>query len=282
MGSPFGGDGGDTLVDPNDGCRIVQEYVFLAMELTENCGRSDGTVRSVRDIDPHDPFPRFIAPFEADTVNPDHWVAGGQFVWLNTQRLRDSDRAPSGHPSSTTAPGTRRPCSRARTTSSGPRGAARATSIGFARGISTNAGGAWHQLTLPSNVPNRYISGLAIDPADTTGRTVYVGFNGFSRVWIEGPGAGLGHLWKTTDAGATWTDVSGNLPDIPVNDVLLVERTHLSGDRSRRRDLRRWRRDLVAPRRRTCRTRRRWTFTAVRMHASTPRRTDAGSGRLRR
>ena len=45
MGSPFGGDGGDTLVDPNDGCRIVQEYVFLAMEVTENCGRSDGTVR---------------------------------------------------------------------------------------------------------------------------------------------------------------------------------------------------------------------------------------------
>jgi hypothetical protein len=28
MGSPFGGDGGDTLVDPNDGCRIVGEYVF--------------------------------------------------------------------------------------------------------------------------------------------------------------------------------------------------------------------------------------------------------------
>ena len=85
MGSPFGGDGGDTLVDPNDGCHIVQEYVFLAMEVTENCGRSDGTERSVHDIDPHDPFARFIAPFEADTVKPDHWIAGGQFVWLNTK-----------------------------------------------------------------------------------------------------------------------------------------------------------------------------------------------------
>src|SRR5258708_9571984 len=28
MGSPFGGDGGDTLVDPDDGCKIVGEYVF--------------------------------------------------------------------------------------------------------------------------------------------------------------------------------------------------------------------------------------------------------------
>ena len=75
---------------------------------------------------------------------------------------------------------------------------------------------------LPPSLPSRYISGLAIDPADATGRTVYVGFNGFSRVWIEGPGAGLGHLWKTTDGGGTWVDVSGSLPDVPVNDVLLA------------------------------------------------------------
>jgi photosystem II stability/assembly factor-like uncharacterized protein len=230
MGSPFGGDGGDTLVDPNNGCRIVQEYVYLAMEVTENCGRSDGTVQSVRDIDPHDPFPRFIAPFEADTVKTDHWVAGGQFVWLNTKGFAIQSGADwtqifsngAGH--STTALGSQNDV--VWTAWCGP-----CNIIGFVRGISTNAGGSWHQLTLPSNVPNRYISGLAIDPADPTGRTVYVGFNGFSRVWIEGPGAGLGHLWKTTDAGGTWTDVSGNLPDIPVNDVLLSNgRIYLATD----------------------------------------------------
>lgn len=66
---------GDTLVDPDNGCNIVQEYVFLAMEMTENCGRSDGTVRSVRDTDPGDPNARFIAPFEADSVIRDHWIA---------------------------------------------------------------------------------------------------------------------------------------------------------------------------------------------------------------
>ncbi len=92
----------------------------------------------------------------------------------------------------------------------------------FARGISTNAGGTWHQLSLPADFPKRYISGLAIDPADASGGTVYIGFNGFSRRWVEGPGAGLGHLWKTTDGGATWADISGDLPDVPVNDVLLV------------------------------------------------------------
>jgi len=70
-------------------------------------------------------------------------------------------------------------------------------------------------------VPNRYIEALAIDPADASGRTLYVGFNGFSRKFTEGPGAGYGHLWKTTDAGATWTDVSGNFPDVPVNDLIV-------------------------------------------------------------
>ena len=119
---------------------------------------------------------------------------------------------------------------------------------GFARGISTNAGGTWRQLSLPANFPNRYISGLAVDPVDPTGATVYIGFNGFSRRWVEGPGAGLGHLWKTTNGGATWTDVSGNLPDVPVNDVLLVG-SKIRGHRPRRRRVREWRRNLVTARR---------------------------------
>jgi hypothetical protein len=221
MGSPFGGDGGDTLVDANDGCNIVQEYVYLAMELTEDCGRSNGTVRSVRDIDPGDPNPRFIAPFEADAANPNHWIAGGQYVWINTRGfaiqtgaewVRAFDNG-AGHSTTVVA-------SRNDVTWTAWCGGCNPD--GFARGISTNYGGTWHQLTLPSALPNRYISGLAIDPADPNGGTVYVGFNGFSRVWTEGPGAGLGHLWKTTDGGTTWNNVSGNLPDVPLNDVLIV------------------------------------------------------------
>jgi len=54
-----------------------------------------------------------------------------------------------------------------------------------------------------------------------TSNTAYLGFNGFSRRWTEGPGVGLGHIWKTTNGGVTWTDVSGNFPDVPVNDILL-------------------------------------------------------------
>jgi hypothetical protein len=189
------------------------------MELTENCGRSDGTFRDVRDLDPHDPNPRFIAPFEPDTVNGDHWVAGGQYVWVNTRGFDIQSGAEwvpvfnngAGHSTTVVA-------SQADviwTAWCGP-----CNNDGFTRGISTNLGGTWRQIALPASVPNRYVSALALDRADPGGRTVYVGFNGFSRRFTEGPGAGWGHLWKTSDGGAHWSDVSGNLPDVPVNDLL--------------------------------------------------------------
>jgi hypothetical protein len=66
------------------------------MALTTNGGRSDGTTPSYREITPScfaftytpkpcDPAPRFVAPFEADQTNPTTWVAGGQYVWLDTK-----------------------------------------------------------------------------------------------------------------------------------------------------------------------------------------------------
>src|SRR6185503_17739291 len=79
MVSPFGGDGGDVIVDPNNAKRAVNEYVYLTMARTENGGRSDGTTRSYTTMTPTcwsfiaiefqprpcDHNPRFIAPFSA-------------------------------------------------------------------------------------------------------------------------------------------------------------------------------------------------------------------------
>ena len=185
-------------------------------------GARTAPARSVRDIDPGDPIPRFIAPFEADTVNPDHWVAGGQYVWLNTRgfAIQIGRRVDAG------VQQRRRPLDdgrrRARTTSSGRRGAARATRPASRAAISTNVGGTWHQLTLPAEFPEP----LHLRPRDRSrGSERRHGLHRVQRLLAalgRRPGAGLGHLWKTTDGGATWADVSGNLPDVPVNDVVLV------------------------------------------------------------
>lgn len=220
MGSNAGGDGVKIIVDPNNGCNILTGYVDLNIWLTQNCGRSDGTTAAFRDVTPADPNPRFIAPYAADTKNGDHWVVGGQYLWTNQVGFKLQTAAGwlkaydngAGHATTVIASQSDviwsawcGPCN----------------NVGFTRGLSTNVGGAFHQLALPPELPNRYIEGIAIDPADSTGRTAYVGFSGFSRKWTEGPGAGYGHLWKTTDGGATWADSSGNLPDVPLGKLLV-------------------------------------------------------------
>jgi len=240
MVSPFGGDGGDTLVDHTDGRKAVVEYVSLDMALTTNGGQSDGTPGSnaFREISPScfaftytpspcDPGARFIAPFESDLADPDLWIAGGQYVWINNPggaakgwdtRCGSSScdwqiRGDSGAGHSITqvamANGTWYaawcgPCN----------------SAGFARGIlKGNSNGTAQQLTLPASFPNRFIQGLVVDKNDAN--HVYVVFSGFSRRWTL-LSSGEGHVYETTDGGATWNDISGNLPDAPGDDLVLT------------------------------------------------------------
>jgi len=65
-----------------------------------------------------------------------------------------------------------------------------------------------------NNLPPRYVTHVAIDP--TRARTALVTYSGFS-----GPSDNLGHVFRTTNDGASWTDISGKLPNIPVNDIVV-------------------------------------------------------------
>ncbi len=57
------------------------------------------------------------------------------------------------------------------------------------------------------------ISSVAIDSSDATGGTAYVTVMGFT--------GGPGHVWKTTNAGVSWVDFTGNLPDSPANAAMV-------------------------------------------------------------
>jgi hypothetical protein len=231
MSEPYGGDGGDQLVNPKDGCQTVGEYTNLALQLTDNCGytaNDDGTPSSIVNIAPNDPNARFIAPFSADDKDAGYWVAGGEYVWGDSKTFASTSGADwqqladSGAGHSITAIASQRDAAGRHVIWAAWCGACNPGSA-FARGILTNAGGSWHQVTLPADFPNRFIQGVTIDPADATGNTAYAVISGFSRAWNEGPGAGYGHVWRTTDGGATWQDVSGTtgaadqLVDAPAN-----------------------------------------------------------------
>ena len=208
------------------------------MALTTNGGVSNGSPGSnaFREISPScfaftytpnpcDPGARFIAPFEADPTSPNHWIAGGQYVWDNGGKGWDTTCGASacdwkiagntgaGHSTTQVA------------VTNGTWYAAwcgPCNSAGFARGILTNVGGTPHQLTLPTDgsFPNRFIQGLVVEPNHPN--HVYVVFNGFSRRWTNTFSAGEGHVYESNDGGATWTDISGNLPDAPGDDLVLT------------------------------------------------------------
>jgi photosystem II stability/assembly factor-like uncharacterized protein len=93
-----------------------------------------------------------------------------------------------------------------------------------------------------SVIPPRAVTAIAVDPADKAGSTAYVAYSGFSFVNTSfGVNDPTGHIFKTTNGGATWMDVScsvvspancatpvaTDLPNIPVNDVVVDP--HLPG-----------------------------------------------------
>ena len=64
-------------------------------------------------------------------------------------------------------------------------------------------------VTTSSGMPSRLISGIYVHPDSSN--VVIVTFSGF----------GAGKIYKTTDGGTNWANISGNLPDSPTNDGLI-------------------------------------------------------------
>jgi hypothetical protein len=60
------------------------------------------------------------------------------------------------------------------------------------------------------------LSSLAADPHDATGKTIYATVMGFA-----GNGINAAHLYRSTDGGAHWTNISSNLPNAPANSVVV-------------------------------------------------------------
>jgi hypothetical protein len=60
------------------------------------------------------------------------------------------------------------------------------------------------------------VSSVAVDPHDATGATVYATVMGFTGNGINAP-----HLYRSSNAGAQWTNISSNLPNAPANSVVV-------------------------------------------------------------
>jgi hypothetical protein len=239
----FGGDGGYTLVDPNNSNNVITEYTGLTALKSTDGGAN------WHFITPADPDPRFIAPINMDRTNPSHLVAGGAIVWnseagiagttagtgasTDWQPIFDVRNALGGNATSqvtaldaVTIGGTQYVAA----AWCGPCNASFPGGGGFHSGIVmlSNSGGSWHATSQSctagsacagSGIPDRYISGVKIDTANPN--HAYLSLSGYSRKWMIGPDdPGVGHVFQTSNGGTSWTDISGNLPDVPMDDIV--------------------------------------------------------------
>jgi photosystem II stability/assembly factor-like uncharacterized protein len=224
----FGGDGGATAVDYNNPNNVYTEYVDLCIQKS-----TDGGVNWVKSItgipagsgtyDGTTDRVLFIAPFVMDPTTPTMLVAGtykiyrttnGGNLWTSISSDLTGDGAGStGGKISAIAIAKNSSATIFVGTSGG--GASQTRVL-----VTTNTGTTW-SIVNKSPLPNRYVTSIAIDRADAN--NVFVSFSGYDVNTSVTPG----HIFNSTNMGSTWLDISGDLPDIPVN-AILIDSTSLS------------------------------------------------------
>ena len=76
--------------------------------------------------------------------------------------------------------------------------------------LTTDGGDQWK--TISSNLPKRWVTSIVTDPQEAA--TAYVAYSGYRF------GENIGHIYRTNNSGVDWIDISGNLPDVPINDII--------------------------------------------------------------
>lgn len=148
----------------------------------------------------------FIAPYVMDPVNPEVLLAATNRLWRTADGMQSWA-----------------PVSPALTRSEG----AVITNLAIARsdtsvvytvasdGTVARGGAGGFVAIQRAPLPNRYATGVAVSPTDAN--TAYVTFSGFSDSTPSNPG----HVFRTNDGGASWTNVSANLPNTPVSAIAI-------------------------------------------------------------
>ena len=88
-----------------------------------------------------------------------------------------------------------------------------ASSVSFARIDSLTA----------TNDPGRFITGVFVDPADAN--HAWITYSAFSATTPTEPGHVFSVLYDPIGGSATWTNIDGNLGDIPINDIVFDSHT---------------------------------------------------------
>jgi photosystem II stability/assembly factor-like uncharacterized protein len=205
----YGGDGFRVLVDPSNNNFIYAEYQYGGFARSTNGGYSFSSARN--GISSSDRF-NWSTPYIIDPSNPTKLYFGTQRVYRSTNRAAQwsaiSPDLTNGPPGGNLVYGT------ITTIASAPSDS-NVIYIGTDDGnvwVTLNGGTNWTKIS--DVLPVRWITKVAVDHYDAM--TAYVTLSGYRYDEY------LPHVFRTTNAGVDWQDISSNLPDAPVN-VIIVD-----------------------------------------------------------
>jgi photosystem II stability/assembly factor-like uncharacterized protein len=193
----IGGDGGFVAVDPVDANHVYAESQNANIYRSDNGGFLFRTVR----LGLNDDF-LFVTPFTLDANRPSRLWIGGMRIWRTDDRGGQWTVAStplSGHVSAfAIAP---------RQSEHVVAGTTDGSIYMTTRGSTANAATQWTRVQPREG----WVSSITFDPNDAS--ILYATYAGF----------GGQHVWKSSDAGSTWTSIDGagdeSIPDIPVHSL---------------------------------------------------------------
>jgi photosystem II stability/assembly factor-like uncharacterized protein len=203
----YWGDGFYVLVDPENNNYVYAEYQYGNFAKSTNGGNSFNT--AMNGISSSDRM-NWNTPVVLDPTNPEILYYGANRLYKSTNRASSWTAISTDL---TNGPGINLTYGTISTISVSPVNP-EIVYVGTDDGnvwVSATNGADWEYLS--GSLPDRWVTRVAADPIDEN--TAYVTFSGYR--WDEY----LPHIFRTTDKGQTWEDVSGNLPESPINDVII-------------------------------------------------------------
>lgn len=204
----YGGDGFRVLVDPVDNNFIYAEYQYGGVGRSTNGG--DSFLPAQDGISLSDRF-NWNCPIVFDPINPQTLYFGSNKLYISTDRAQ-SWTAISGDLTNGNEPG-----NIAYNTLSTISVSPFNTNIIYTGSddgsvwFTSDGGGSWSNIS--NGLPKRWVSSITADYFVED--VVYVTFSGYR--WDDY----LPHVFRSSNNGQTWLDISSNLPEAPVNEIVV-------------------------------------------------------------
>ena len=218
------GDGGTAAIDPDDSDVMIYSEAVGSGLVLNTAGGKETSILTATDITPDVGAAYTYPQLRMDYAKPTRLIYGGQKIFvadapmasLTSSSWQQAFDLGSGKVASASDiyDGTAYVgwCGACETLTS---------KAVFGSGIATNYGGTWHTAAA-TGLPHRLINTVLVDHTDPS--VVYVGLGGSTKRQAFHPGltgddgvdAAGGYLYKSTDGGETFHDITGTLPAVGV------------------------------------------------------------------